>query len=636
MEIGLRYFEKRLGVRPDVAYNVDSFGHTAYLPSLLREHGFASYVMMRPGPHEKELPGSLFRWRAPDGAEVLTWRIPVSYNARGPEDLERNVEAALAAAAPGIPHVMCFYGVGDHGGGPTQAHIDWIRAHARAFPDAVLEPSDPQRFFAAVAPQADALPVVADELQYHAVGCYSVVRQIKVEVRRAERALARAETAIRMAGGRPPARASAALEEAWKALLFNQFHDTYGGSAIAEAYADARDQLGRSCAIADELAHAAFLKRLVALPPDPRQRIVAFNASDRDFDGAIAHEPWLDWSGFDGALLDESGEEVGWQPVQQSAIVRGRRAMLWRAKIPARAVAIYRLVPGAAQAAASGSAGSPGPRAVTNGFVTVRAGRGGTLFAATDAAGLPLFDSPGPQVRVLEDASDTWSHGIDRYAGRRLGLFRVTRAAVEESGPLRATLRVEAAFRSSRLELRLRLLSGDPAIHMEAALSWGERLAVAKLAFTFHTPIEARIDGVPGGSIQRPQDGREVPYRDWTLAQPGLGVVAPDCWALDGEGAEVRFTLVRSPVFAWHDPQKLDPGQGYRYTDQGEHFYRFALFPRASAEALEAAVAALTRPPLCLDWTLGMGEPPRPARSGVDRSKRARKSAQRPSRGGES
>jgi alpha-mannosidase len=629
MEIGLRYFEKKLGVRPDVACNVDSFGHAAYLPSLLVEHGYASYVMMRPGPHEKELPGSLFRWRAPDGAEVVTWRIPASYTARGPEEMERNVKAAMAAAAPGIPHVMCFYGVGDHGGGPTQAHIDWIRAHARAFPDAVLEPSDPQRFFAAAAPNADALPVVEGELQYHAIGCYSVVREIKVEVRRAERALARAEAALRMAGARPPARASAALEEAWKGVLFNQFHDTYGGSAVAEAYADARDQLGRSCAIADDLAHAAFLKRLVALPPDPRQRIVAFNWSDRDFDGAIAHEPWLDWREVDGALLDERGEEVPWQPVQQSAIVRGRRAMLWRAKIPARGAAVFRLVPGAPRAAADGSAGSPGPRAVTNGFVTVHAGRGSTLFLASDAAGLPLFGAPGPEVRVLEDSSDTWSHGIDRYAGRRRGLFRVVAAAVEETGPLRATLRVEAAFRSSRLELRLRLISGDPAIHVEASLLWGERLAVAKLAFPFHTPIETRVDGVAGGSLRRPQDGREVPYRDWTLAQPGLGVAAPDCWALDGERAEVRFTLVRSPVFAWHDPQKLDPRQGYRYTDQGEHSYRFALLARASEEGLEAAAAAMTLPPVPLDWTFGMGPVARPAREAVDTRRRSGKSAGR-------
>ncbi len=361
---------------------------------------------------------------------------------------------------------------------------------------------------------------------------------------------------------------------------------------------------------------------------------MAFNTSDRDFDGAIAHEPWLDWRGFEGALLDERGEEVGWQPVQQSAIVRGRRAMLWHAKIPARGIAVYRLAAGAPQAPVTGSAGSPGAHAVGNGFITVRAGRGGALFGAADAAGLPLFGAPGPQVRVQEDPTDTWSHGVDRYAGRRLGLFRVTRSAVEESGPLRATLRIEAAFRSSRLELRLRLLSGDPAIYVELSLSWAERLAVAKLAFPFHAPIESRQDGVPGGGIRRPQDGREVPYRDWTLAQPGLGVVAPDCWALDGERAEVRFTLVRSPVFAWHDPQKLDPGQGYRYTDQGEHFFRFALFPRASAEALEAAAAALTQPPACLDWTLGMGEPPRAARGAVDRGQRARKSS-RTSRGGE-
>ncbi len=48
MEVGQRYFRERLGVGTDVGYNVDSFGHTAYLPSLLREHGFGSYVMMRP------------------------------------------------------------------------------------------------------------------------------------------------------------------------------------------------------------------------------------------------------------------------------------------------------------------------------------------------------------------------------------------------------------------------------------------------------------------------------------------------------------------------------------------------------------------------------------------------------------
>lgn len=594
MEVGLRWFRDHLGVGTDVAYNVDSFGHTAYLPSLMREHGFRSYVMMRPGPHEKQLPGSLFRWQAPDGAEVVTWRIPVSYTTRGVEELERNVKAALAAAVPGVPHVMCFYGVGDHGGGPTQRQIDWIRGHARSFADAELQFSDPQRFFAAAAPHASGLAVVADELQYHAIGCTSVVREIKVNVRRAERALVRARATVQALGARDPAGAEAALDEAWKPVLFNQFHDTYGGSAIAEAYADARDQLGRSCAAADEVTHAALFRRLVSLPPDPLQRIVAFNPAETDFDGLLEHEPWLDWKPMRGGLLDEQGQEVAWQPVQQSAVVRGRRAIVWRACIPARSLAVWRLQPEAQPVAVAAGAAAAGPRAIANGLAEVRAGHGAALLA-----------SPRLEVRVLADATDTWSHGVDRYRGRVLGSFRVTSAVVDESGPLRATLRVEAAFGRSRLSLRARLNAGDRSLHLELSLLWAERRTVAKAVFPLPCEAEARVDGVPGGSLRRPQDGREVPYRDWTLAPGGPGIAAPDCWALDGEGREIRFTLVRSPVFAWHDPQKLEPSGGYRYTDQGEHGYRFVVVPAATADELEAA--ALVMPPICLDWTRGMG-----------------------------
>ena len=225
----------------------------------------------------------------------------------------------------------------------------------------------------------------------------------------------------------------------------------------------------------------------------------------------------------------------------------------------------------------------------------VRAGRGTVLLA-----------SPRLELRVLADFTDTWSHGVDRYGDRRIGGFRVTAAAVEESGPLRATLRVEAALGCSRLTLRARLVAGDRSLHLDLSLQWQERQKVAKLAFPLIHPVASRLDAVPGGSIRRSQDGREVPYRDWTLAEGGPGIVAPDCWALDGEGREIRFTLLRSPVFAWHDPRKLDADHGYRYTDQGEHHFRFVLVPAATPAGLEAAASALTLPPVCLDWTRGM------------------------------
>jgi hypothetical protein len=67
---------------------------------------------------------------------------------------------------------------------------------------------------------------------------------------------------------------------------------------------------------------------------------------------------------------------------------------------------------------------------------------------------------------------------------------------------------------------------------------------------------------------KRPQDGREYPLIDWTVARVGrdraVGVACPDCFALSGEGCEVGFTLLRSPAFAWHDPAVLKRSRTHR------------------------------------------------------------------------
>ena len=63
---GQRYFKEKLGVTATVGYNVDSFGHHAMLPQILKKSGLDHYVMLRPGPHEKGLPGRIFWWESDD------------------------------------------------------------------------------------------------------------------------------------------------------------------------------------------------------------------------------------------------------------------------------------------------------------------------------------------------------------------------------------------------------------------------------------------------------------------------------------------------------------------------------------------------------------------------------------------
>ena len=267
--LGKRYMRAHLGVEPTVAYCVDSFGHAATLPQILRRCGFDAYVFMRPGPHEKELPASVFWWQAPGGSRILTFRIAGAYTTWD-VDQEQHILQAVAAKPPELDATMCFFGVGNHGGGPTKAQIENVLALAEKYhtdtpesgpdsgPDLEIRFSWPDAFFAAIRPQADALPIVADELQFHAVGCYSVNSALKAAHRLAENRLLAAERLGVMAAlwaGRPLPHGR--LDELWHILAFNQFHDTLGGSSIKVAEDDAIAELTGLAATAATLADDA-------------------------------------------------------------------------------------------------------------------------------------------------------------------------------------------------------------------------------------------------------------------------------------------------------------------------------------------------------------------------------------------
>jgi alpha-mannosidase len=188
--IGQHYFASRFGRIARVGYNPDAFGHAGSLPQILRLARLTGYTFLRPEPHEREMATNLFWWESPDGSRVLAFRINFGYTMWG--DLEEHIRRHMDRFVDGTDALMCFYGVGNHGGGPTRANLDTIRALDGADDVAVLRHSWPGAFFEAVADASD-LPVVRDELQHHAVGCYAAVSGIKRWNRQAEELLGFAE-----------------------------------------------------------------------------------------------------------------------------------------------------------------------------------------------------------------------------------------------------------------------------------------------------------------------------------------------------------------------------------------------------------------------------------------------------------
>ncbi|MCL5270827.1 MAG: alpha-mannosidase, partial [bacterium] len=149
-----RYFQSRFGARARVGYNVDSFGHNLMLPQLLTKAGMDAYVMMRPGPGENDtIPRGAFWWESPDGSRVLTFRIYqgpgfAAYGNFGP--LDEKIKAHAGILTDAQPLTMAFYGVGNHGGGPTIENIHEIHRLQAAGEGPQLLFSSPNAFFDAL------------------------------------------------------------------------------------------------------------------------------------------------------------------------------------------------------------------------------------------------------------------------------------------------------------------------------------------------------------------------------------------------------------------------------------------------------------------------------------------------------
>jgi alpha-mannosidase len=243
-ERGLDYFQSHFGARPTVAWAADSFGHSAGLPNILADAGMQGFAFTRPFRWNLELPGSPFWWEGDDGRRVLAYRPEVGVYLTERQDLTAKLDACLESARRGnVPHIGCFYGVGNHGGGPTRRHLQDIEAWKQAHPDVEVIHSGLHRLFDAFLRQGSEFPTYRGELNFCLRGCYSAAAAVKFAYRRAESAVERAESLSKFAQATtqvPPL----PLDEVWDAVLFNSFHDILPGTSIERALEEQLDWLG--------------------------------------------------------------------------------------------------------------------------------------------------------------------------------------------------------------------------------------------------------------------------------------------------------------------------------------------------------------------------------------------------------
>lgn len=567
--IAQRYFRSRFGHAARTAYNVDSFGHNGMLPQIFRLSGMDRYVFMRPMKHEKMIPSNIFVWQSADGSRVDAFRIPIAYCTWEP-DLRVRMEGCVAEMPEDAPETMVFYGVGNHGGGPTKvniAAIESMKAEMNA------EFSDPDRFFDGL--DDSRLPVVRGELLHHASGCYSAHSGVKRWNRRAENALLAAEKWCAIAadalGRAYPAQK---LTHAWKDVLFNQFHDILAGTSAQEAYGDARNQLGEAAAIAQRAANSAMqaLSWRIEIPADEQsQPIVVFNPNA--FDACLPIEvQCVSRPGW--ALYDDEGRLVPSQLAQSSVAANGRAALLFQADVPAMGYRLFSLRPGAAP----DSKTMCDAFALDNGRVrAVISPETGLLLSLTDVQSGEALTGPSCRGVVIRDESDTWSHGVTVFADV-IGEFALKRAERIKDGPVRSAIRCVFEWGKSTIVQTYALWRDSDALDVTVDVNWQEQEKMLK--WELCAAGETSMAEIPFGFAERPADGLEYPMQTW-VRQGALTCVNDSKFAYDARDQRLRVTLLRSPRYAHHEPKVCKSEEHFPFMDQGWQRVRFELTPRA-------------------------------------------------------
>ena len=593
--LGKGYFSQKFGREVRVAYCVDSFGHAGTLPQILKKCGFDHYVFMRPQEHEKELPPQAFWWQGTDGTRLLIFRISRSYASGGADTLPL-IEAALKDKPQGLSDVACFFGVGNHGGGPTKQQIEKLIELNKQRDDISIEFSSLQRYFEAIQSRAHKLPVVTEELQYHSVGCYSVNSRLKRLHRQAECTLLQAERMAVQAelwAGETVDRAR--LQELWHDVCFNQFHDILAGTCIKEGQDESEMALERVVLTARQSINRSG--RLIAERVDTSGHggvVLFFNPFPEPLQTFVEYEPWTGWQNWQQdswGLVDDQNQPVPYQLIEaQPATGGGFVRLLFKVNLPPLGYRLYRFDQGlpAVELEAKVMAHAAG---LENEFLRLKIDpQSGNIVSCLDKrTGLELVGPAGWNVpQVVDDLSDTWSHRI-RTFDQVLGQFGNAQIRIGDKGPLQASLFVERSWQEEGRQgtwlQQLMVQPGMAEIVVRNWLHWHGEWRTLKLSFDTAIIIPQAVRDVPFGALPFPAD-LETPMQMWAAVSgtaggrtAGLAVLNDGKYGCDLSNSALRLTILRSPPYGYHIPHIVGSKQRYDWIDQGSQEFTLVLQP---------------------------------------------------------
>jgi alpha-mannosidase len=579
-----KFVDENFHMEPVVGYNVDTFGHGSNLPNILVGCGMKYYLCNRPTRKLLELP-PVFSWESADGSQVITERMGGEYLAWTKPGIEFNLrESKEILSAYGYDKMAVFYGVGNHGGGPT---IDNIRSiyELREESSDDLDFSTLKGFFDTV--DKAQIPIYRGELGRIFMGCYSSDNEIKRLNRKAEWSLIKAEAigaiAARMSEHvyRYP---KAEMDRAWKMTLFNQFHDILSGTSIEPARNEACQEFCYSIVAARNTISNAV--QAIANSIDTRGDgfpLVLVNPTGRAFRGVFSVEVYVPAAKRKQVRIrDTRGEEIPYaETLCQSNTRDSRKSILFEAEIPAMGYAVYRVLQEGPSFSTVENKMVAEDMRISNGIITFTLDKKTGCPSSILKNGVEMLESPA-SFQVFYDDRGAW--GNENLEEKPEGSFEVQNIQLIESNFLRVIIRSIMLFRKSELVVDYVLEKDSDLIKMHCNIHNHERHT--EICYCMPIIGEEHVVTTETAFLAEKRvisDGTEFYQHRFADVmndrQQGIAIFNNCAYGMSQKGREYRLILSRSAMFARGEKGPVDITPDKRFMDQGSWEFSLELLP---------------------------------------------------------
>jgi alpha-mannosidase len=557
--LGKQFFRDALGYEVKTGWGLDTFGHNAQMPQILKLAGLESYWFQR-GVARADTAAE-FLWKGIDGTEIPAFWLPLGYGALygTPRDLTsfesrlRSLYDALTPFAHGYGRVLL---AGADVAEPED-HLPPLldqANHSGALPFDVRFglPSDYQRL---IAEHRRERPVYAGELNPVFQGVYSNRIEVKQWMREMERILTSAEKASVLAG-QVGSRDREMLEAAWEPVLFNQAHDLSSGVMLDKVYDDSMDRYRSAKNLGDGILDTRLQDVIANINTEGKGApLVVFNLLGWPRSDFVESDVGITQANvMDLALLDTDGKRIPCQMVssrrdQNGGIISATIAFI-AGNVPAMGYAVYHVVDASQAPAASAPAEFRGASANSNrddeGALENEFYRATFDLWTGEMKSLILKNSqwevlagPGNVVAREEDGGDFWElygslngarfTAMTRKSGAPKPGVPLSKDSVSgngsvSAGPVFSEFHISHPFGKNNYATRVRMYPGVARIDIHTEILNQEQAVRYRLMFPVAIPEGHNTQEIAFGAIERPFN-QEFPAQNWIdYGDAGRGV----------------------------------------------------------------------------------------------------------------